>query len=230
MGPEPHPSMSGRGNRAWLSSFDEAPSLGGPCRWPLITIITVGICMMLPRWPASESILQFDRTSLLSGQIWRLLTCHLTHWSASHEFWSVGAFAVLGLLGELCDRRAFVSCCIGAALACSISLLLFWPDIQIFRGMSGVGSALFTWLVVLKLRTSGGQKRFSTFRALLVMLLIGFIAKVTWEALTHHSLFVSGDGTAFVSLPGVHAIGGAVGICMAMLIHRRFFPIAHRYN
>ena len=229
MGPEPHPSMAGRGNRAWLSSFDEAPSARRPSRWPLITLIIVGICMMLPRWPTAESILQFDRTSLFRGQIWRLLTCHLTHWSASHQFWSVGAFAVLGLLGELRDRRTFVWGCIAAALACSLSLLLFWPGIQIYRGMSGVDSALFTWLIVLNLRTRGRQ-RLSVSTASLVILLLGFLAKVTWEALARHSLFVSGDGTAFVSLPGVHAVGGTVGICMGMLIDRPFFPIAHRYN
>lgn len=228
MGPEPHPSMAGRGNRAWLSSFEEAPPLRRQSRWPLITVIIVGICLLLSRCTAHELVLQYDRTSLMSGEIWRLLTCHVTHWSASHQFWSVGAFAVLGLLGELRDRKAFVWCCIAAALACSISLL-FCPDVDTYRGMSGVDSALFTWLVVLNLRTPGRQ-RLSASTAALAMLMIGFIAKITWELLNHHGLFVRGDGTSFASLPGIHAVGGAAGICAGILSNGSLFHIKHRYN
>ena len=230
MGPEPHPSMAGRGNRARLSSIEEASFSARLMRWPLITMIIAGACVALPRWPTTEQFLQFDRAALLNGQIWRPLTCHLAHWSASHEIWSVEAFAVLGMLGEIRDRRAFAICCIAAALACSLALLLFWPDVQLYRGMSGVDSALFTWLVVFNLRASGDHRHSAAYKVALVLLLFAFIAKVAWEAQTHHSLFVSGDGKSFVSLPGVHAVGGAIGICVGMFRPRPFFQLEYRYN
>jgi len=230
MGPEPHPSMAGRGNRARLSSIEEASFSARLMRWPLITMIIAGACVALPRWPTTEQFLQFDRAALLNGQIWRLLTCHLAHWSASHEIWSVGAFAVQGLLGEIRDRRAIAMCCIAAALACSLALLLFWPDVQIYRGMSGVDSALFTWLVVFNLRPSSDHRYSAAHKIALVLLLIAFIAKVAWEGQTHHSLFVVSDQSSFVSLPGVHAVGGAVGICVGMFRPRSFFQLEYRYN
>jgi rhomboid family GlyGly-CTERM serine protease len=230
MGPEPHPAMAGRGNRARLSLIQGASLRPRLMRWPLITMIIVGLSVALPRWPTTEQFLQFDRATLLNGQIWRLLTCHLAHWSASHEIWSVGAFAVQGLLGEIRDRRAIAMCCIAAALACSLALLLFWPDVQIYRGMSGVDSALFTWLVVFNLRASSDHRYSAAHKIALGLLLIAFVAKVAWEALSHHSLFVPGDGRAFVSLPGVHAVGGAVGICVGMFRPRPFFQLEDRYN
>ena len=230
MGPEPHPSMAGRGNRVRLSSIEEASFRSRRIRWPLITMIIVVVCVAVPRWPTTEQFLQFDRATLLNGQIWRLITCYFAHWSASHEIWSVGAFAVLGLVGEVRDRRAFAICCIAAALACSLALLFFWPDVQIYRGMSGVDSALFTWLVVLNLRASSDHRHSAAHKVALGLLLIAFIAKVAWEALSHHSLFVIGDETAFISLPGVHAVGGAVGICMGMFRARPFFQLEDRYN
>lgn len=228
MGPEPHPSMAGRGNRARLSSSKQTSPHPRQIRWPLITIMVAGACLVLPRWPTAEAFLQYDRTKLLTGEVWRLATCHLGHWSASHQFWSLGAFAVLGLLGETRDRRTFAWCCIAAGLACSLALLVFWPDVQLYRGMSGIDSALFTCVVLLNLRTPDGNKSAAR-NATLAILLFGFIAKVAWEWLTHRTLFVSIDGKGFVSLPDVHAVGGAVGICVGLL-SAPFIQLQDRYN
>ena len=96
--------------------------------------------------------------------------------------------------------------------------------------MSGVDSALFTWLVVSNLRASSDHRHSAVHKVALGLLLIAFIAKVAWEALSHHSLFVIGGGKELVSLPSVHAVGGAVGICMGMFRARPFFQLKDRYN
>ncbi len=45
--------------------------------------------------PAAQAALEFDRHAVGAGQVWRLLTCHLTHWSWSHLAADLAAFVVL---------------------------------------------------------------------------------------------------------------------------------------
>jgi hypothetical protein len=45
--------------------------------------------------------LQFDRTSLAAGEVWRLATEHVTHWNAEHLQWDLLMFIVLGGACEL---------------------------------------------------------------------------------------------------------------------------------
>ena len=41
--------------------------------------------------------LQYDRTAILQGEIWRLITGHWTHFPGDHLLWCVLVFAVMGI-------------------------------------------------------------------------------------------------------------------------------------
>jgi membrane associated rhomboid family serine protease len=47
--------------------------------------------------PAATAVLEYDRAAVAAGEIWRLLTGHLTHWSFDHLFWDVLGLAIPGL-------------------------------------------------------------------------------------------------------------------------------------
>src|SRR6266545_4224356 len=47
--------------------------------------------------PGAAERLEYDRARLAAGEVWRLLTCHFTHWTPWHLLWDLLAVAVLAI-------------------------------------------------------------------------------------------------------------------------------------
>jgi rhomboid family GlyGly-CTERM serine protease len=88
--------------------------------------------------------LQFDRDAILTGQVWRLITGNMVHWSAEHFLLDVGAFLIVGVLYERHLNRRYPWILLTAALAVGCGVLLLRPDMQTYRGLSGVDSGQFS--------------------------------------------------------------------------------------
>lgn len=165
--------------------------------------------------PGAREWLQYDRSLIAAGEIWRIITCHWTHWTFDHLFWDAAALAVLGTLCERLDRYRFLICLLIAAIVIPATVWLFIPDMQTYRGLSGIDSALFTLFAILTLKrpsirqTSGGY-------AILLLLVLG-IAKVIFELSTGMTLFVDGSENHFIPVPLAHLAGGLVGLAVAFL-------------
>jgi len=146
-------------------------------------------------------LLQYDRAAILHGEVWRLLTGHFVHWTPAHLAWDLLAFLILG---AICLRRRwlFASVVIATALTVSTFLLVFCPEVAMYRGLSSIDSALWMWAVFII-----GERRVG----LALTLLSLFIGKVMIES-AGAALFV-GDITI---LPVVHLLGAAVGFCAAV--------------
>src|SRR5207237_7417440 len=84
----------------------------------------------------AASALQYDRTAVLAGQWYRLLTAHLTHWNADHLFWDVMMFAGLGFVCEQHDARGFYITVGASALLVTLSVLIFCPAMHSYCGLS----------------------------------------------------------------------------------------------
>jgi rhomboid family GlyGly-CTERM serine protease len=151
-------------------------------------------------------LLEGNRAAVGRGQWWRLVTGHFTHFGADHLFWDLSMFVVLGVLAELADRRRFVWTMIVSAVAISAAVALVQPDIDTYRGLSGIDSALFVGVCLSMLREARGRDE-SWMRAGLVLLLTGFVAKVGYEFATDRCLFVS--ATDFTPVPLAHVVGAA---------------------
>lgn len=143
---------------------------------------------------------QYDRSAVLRGEVWRLVTGHFSHWSLSHLGFDLFAFVVLGAICEPRDRRLFVTVMLATTLAVSL-FLAFRADVESYRGLSAIDSALWM-LAVFDL----GRRR----PRLAVSLSALFLAKVMVESRSG-ALFVDG----MTVLPVVHLIGAAVGLIMA---------------
>ena len=64
----------------------------------LIGLVAVAIACI----PRLQHTLQFDVTAVVSGELWRVVTGHLTHWNLEYCFRDL---SVSGVLGALCKRR-----------------------------------------------------------------------------------------------------------------------------
>ena len=79
--------------------------------WTILVLLAFGI----PFLPAATASLEYDRAATSAGQLWRLVTCHWTHWSTHHLFWSGGAFAALAIACHRVAPRRGLACVAASA-------------------------------------------------------------------------------------------------------------------
>ncbi len=164
--------------------------------------------------PAVATAFELDRARLASGEFWRVVTCHWTHWSLDHAAWDLLAFVAALTIGwTQCRGRVLVTLST-AALAIPAALWWLQPEMTHYRGLSGLDSALFALvgIVLLRREASGGSR---TLAAGIAVALAAFVAKIAFELASGGAVFV--DATGFVPVPLAHIVGGAVGAAVAVL-------------
>jgi rhomboid family GlyGly-CTERM serine protease len=167
---------------------------------PWLTVTTALLALVLDG-ASLGGFAQYDRRAVLRGEGWRLVTGHFSHWSPSHLGFDLFAFVVLGAICEPRDRRLFATAMLATTLAVSLYLLAFRADVESYRGLSAIDSALWM-LAVFDL----GRRR----PRLAVSLATLFLAKLVIESRSG-ALFADG----MTVLPVVHLIGASVGLIMA---------------
>lgn len=186
-------------------------------RGPRLTALFAGLAVVASA-PAVSSVLELERPAVLSGQIWRLLTGHWTHWSGGHLAWDLLAFAIPGAMVERRGRRAFAAC-VGAAAAVVSAAVLMQTGLASYRGLSGIDAALYGWLWVVLLHESrrDGQRGRA---ALIAAMGAGFVAKILFEMATGSTFFVEGV-SGVVAVPLAHLAGAAAGVALGRRAVRR---------
>ena len=122
-------------------------------------------------------------------------------------------FLALGALCEVRWPRRFAVCVVTSALTISAALSCLQPEVELYRGLSGIDSALFTLAVVCLIREAIAERRLA-FALPLVASLLGLLGKILYEYATGTTLFVNSTG-AFVPIPLAHLAGSAVGLIVA---------------
>lgn len=123
----------------------------------LVLLLNAGVWFSSPRFLVSLlDALEYQRSAILSGEIWRLVTCNFVHLSTAHLLLDLGVFLLLGLLfeKELGGRYLCVLFC--SALATGASALID-PGVEACRGLSGVchgqiAAGLLCWTLAAKTR------------------------------------------------------------------------------
>jgi hypothetical protein len=131
---------------AWLSARALSLSLAA------LAILVYGLDSIFGAVDMSAA-LQLDAARPL--EVWRLITGHWTHWSIDHLFWAVLMFAVLGAELEVRSRRRFALFVICSALVISGHALWSQSALFVYRGLSGIDSALFVAFAIAQLRQPG---------------------------------------------------------------------------
>jgi rhomboid family GlyGly-CTERM serine protease len=181
---------------------------------PFFTFSIAAAAILIAKFSSIASLLDLQRSAIGGGEYWRLITCHLTHFDTDHLIWDVAALLILGGIAESESRRETVfTAGIGAAVI-GIGVLLFQPQFQIYRGLSGIDSALFG-LVMARLCFEGWRNRHIFPVAVAVVGSIGFTLKCLFELASGETVFA--QSTSYAPVPFAHLLGVAVGIAVAAI-------------
>lgn len=173
-------------------------------------------------WPLAAELLEYNRTLIGQGQVWRVITGHVVHWTPSHWFWDVATFLVLGIVCARNSPARFAAALGASAAAISAFLWCCRPQIEVYRGLSGVDTTLFTMLAVGLWRDA--RRDGSIGRQFAAAALVGALpAKTAFEWITGSTLFVDPNPEAFIPLVGVHIVGAIVG-CACAIVSNGLIP------
>ena len=157
-------------------------------RWRLpLVLAALLIVLQVAGW---RQPLQYERTAILQGQLWRLLTGNLVHLGWVHLGRdTAGLVLIWALLGHALTERAWLGVLLCSALAVGAGLLLFAPGINWYVGISGVLFGMFC---------AGSLQQFPEHPLAGSGMLLGMMAVIAW------TLYAG-------ALPGETAdLGGAV--------------------
>ncbi|MDX5408024.1 MAG: rhombosortase [Chromatiaceae bacterium] len=172
----------------------------------------LAICMLLlalipDNW---QLVLQYQRSALEQGQLWRTISGHLLHANHWHLLLNLaGLLLVLLLHGRYFLARQLLAQWLVYALAISALLYLFSTNIYSYVGLSGVLHAMLTLGAIKDVQ----QRDHSGY-----LLLAGLLAKVAYEQW-------QGPDAELASLIGAdvaidaHLYGVISGVLVAILLY-----------
>ena len=128
---------------------------------------------------------------------------------------SMPAFAFLGFACARRHRGAFHATLLASIVLVPIAVLAFAPEIESYRGLSGLASAMFALLLTL-------ERRRLTWPV--VLCAIAFAGKIAFEAVTGGTLFVGAMGERVVSVPIAHIAGALAGAISGLAGGRPYTP------
>src|SRR5436305_7679206 len=148
-----------------------------PWRFPWMTAALVALCAAASLVPAAA--LEYDRARVATGEVWRLLTGQLVHWTPRMAIFDLGMLLGLGTWLEVRGDRRLVAAALalgGGLTALAVHALS--PDLLVYRGSSGAASALF---VLAAVRVAESRDPWT--RALALAAVALFLAKAACESL-----------------------------------------------
>lgn len=185
-----------------LSLRQAAPLVG------VAAAATVGLFPAVARW------FEYDRARIPSGELWRLVTGHLAHVSFEHFAWDVAAFVIAGIVcARLAPSLAWKTIAASAAAVPAV-LWALSPKLELYRGLSGIDSALFAAAAVW-IGADALARRDRVEAGLVALAGIGFVAKIGYESIVGTPFFVGG-ASGMVAVPLAHAVGALTGAAVAI--------------
>ena len=197
-------------------------------RLPYVTLVIAVLTLVIHTSPSLGDLLQFDHAAVTHGQMWRFFTAHLTHFGDDHLRWDLLAFVVLGGMAERISRRG-LSITLGlSATVITAGVWLAQPQFATYRGLSGIDSALFGF-VVADLLAAGWRERHGFSMVVGLIALAGFASKCAFELITGGAVFVE-TGDAFAPVPLAHLLGlaaGAAAVAWTQLANARLIRLSN---
>ena len=153
--------------------------------------------------------LAYQRELILDGQWWRLVTGNLLHTNLWHLLMNLAGMWVIVALHEQHYRlKALSLLLVCLCLLQGLGLLIFYPALIGYVGLSGVLHGLFAYGAVFDIR-DGYKSGY--------LLLLGIIAKVAYEQYFGASVEVTALIDARVATEA-HLIGMLTGMSCALIV------------
>lgn len=191
-----------------------APPLVARLPWRTLGLISAALSAQC--LPGAVDLMVYDRAAVAGGELWRLVTGNLVHFSAAHLLNNLAVLAPAVWLVESRYRRDATLLFLVAATIIGLALLIGEPRILQFGGASGISLA---FLVYGGLRGLHEDHRWRFFcMALLAILGAKFAAESAgWQI---YDWQANGD---FVPVMLSHVAGAAAGA--AVYLWRAFAGI-----
>lgn len=172
-----------------------------------IGLVLVVLCWIGLQYGAAD--LEFDRQRILSGQLWRLWTGHFVHSHWLH--FSLNGAAVLALYVIFIERFRVSDVLLSMLLfplVISCTLLIFYPYLAWYNGLSGVLHAVVGYACIRFAFTRSGWYGLGFF------ILWG---KVLLELLQHYQGY-SYELAGMMVITQAHFIGAVVGTLIGLVV------------
>ncbi len=171
---------------------------------PLKSSVLISIIIIVFLFEHLATYLVYDRSAILEGELWRLLTCHLVHFSFWHVSLNIIVFGITGWIIEKKRYPGYGMLIFLMSFVISISLILFEPDMKLYGGLSGIAYGTLTYLTLFGLEYS--KKWHSLSRLIFVLVLFKAVVE-----LYLNNTFTNVD-MSFRPVPLSHFIGVLVAI------------------
>jgi len=168
-----------------------------PWRFPWIILALVALCSV-----ADGTAFEYER----SRGVWRLLTGQMVHWTPRMAFFDLGMLLGLGAWLEIRGDRRLATAALALGAVFTAVAVYLSPDLSLYRGSSGMASALF---VLAAFRIASSPEPWT--RALAVSAVALFLAKAAFESLGGQTLFAGDLPEGVRVVPLVHLLGGLGG-------------------
>jgi len=177
-------------------------------RVPRLTFVLSALAVMATVWPTLGELLVYDRGAVVGGDVWRLATAPLVHFSLSHLFWDLVVFGAMGWCIEGSGERRFGVLCIVTSLLTGLYVLSSVPELERYGGLSGPATAAVVYFGVRGLRSASGARW-------PWVGLVGMIAAKSVAESISGPLFVTLPSGSFTVLAEAHLIGAGCGMILA---------------
>lgn len=182
-----------------------------------VTLAIVAAAAAAYLCPPVAAALVYDRSAILGGEIWRLVTGPLAHFSGGHLFFNALVFAAAGHLAERRRPRLFARLCLASSLAASLFLFCLSPGIEVFGGLSGIATMAVVFLAVDEIRA--GSRSSLLWSAVLALT----AGKIILETALGSPLFAAVEGVVLV--PSAHITGALTALAgQGFLLQRKAVP------
>jgi rhomboid family GlyGly-CTERM serine protease len=171
-----------------------------------VLIFTSLLCVFFQLEPVQAWVI-WDRSTIADGQWWRILTGNFSHTNYSHLLMNLMGLWIISYLFQP-SKKQLISALILISLVTGITLLL--STIQIYVGLSGTLHGIFG-LFALREALSGRRSSW--------LLVVGLIAKITWEQFVGPSSTTGQLINARIAIEA-HLAGTLTGGFMAIVLFR----------
>jgi rhomboid family GlyGly-CTERM serine protease len=178
----------------------------GPNVHPGVWLMGLAAAVMVLFWMGGErvtSLLQYNRTAILHGQYWRLITGHLVHANFRHMALNLAGGAVMAaLFARTYSIRHWTIIILASLLVIDIGFLFRDRDLENYVGLSGVLHGVLAAGAVAWWRTET--------RGMAIALSLITVGKLTWEQWRGPVTLAGDELVVIVNAHLYGAIGGAL--------------------
>ena len=185
---------------------------------PVWTLVICAFALITFIFPQIGNLLIYERTAIIHGEFWRLLSGNLVHFSVTHLVYNLSTCLIVGTVIELRGYRFFPVLCIFSSLLIGIALFVLEPELYLYAGLSGVVSAAVTYLCLHGLEEKG------VWRWLCAATLAGLTAKTVIELGFGSSFMLLMSDENFVPVPLSH-LAGIVAALLLFFFLRMTSPL-----